>query len=78
MSYLNKQNVKLLAKDYGYKIYDKKLQVSSRFLSQVEELVEAVIKSQVQKQDNLASTLFETQWASQCLMDAEKEEKKFL
>ncbi len=70
MKYINTQNIKRLAKVYGKQIHEKEVQVSSDFISQVHELVEAVVKSNVVKQDNLAGTLRSTDWGNECLVDA--------
>ena len=70
MKYINNQNIKLLAKNYGKQVHGKELQVSSGFIAQVHELVEAVVKSNVVKQDNLAGTLRSTEWGNRCIDDA--------
>ena len=71
MKYINTQNVKLLAKKYGKQVHDKELQVSSDFIAQVHELVEAVVKCNVVKQDSLAGTLRSTEWGNKCIADAD-------
>ena len=70
MKYINTQNIKRLGKLYGKQVHDKELQVSSDFVLQIHELVEAVVKSSVVKQDNLAGTLRDTDWGHKCLEDA--------
>ena len=70
MKYINNQNIKLLAKNYGKQVHGKELQVSSDFIAQVHELVEAVVKSNVVKQDNLAGTLRSTEWGNKCIAEA--------
>jgi len=73
MNLINTQNTKKLAKAYSKQIHEKDLQISSEFISQVHELVEAVIKSNVSKQDNLLGTLKATEWGSRCLQAANKQ-----
>tara|TARA_X000001382_G_scaffold8143_2_gene5932 strand:- start:7477 stop:7722 length:246 start_codon:yes stop_codon:yes gene_type:complete len=70
MKYINTQNIKLFAKKYGKQIHGKDLQVSLEFITQVHELVEAVVKSNVVQQDNLAGTLRSTDWGNNCIADA--------
>ena len=71
MSLLNKQNIKLLAKSYGKQVHDKDLQISSDFISQIEDLVDAVVRSNVAKQDKLLGTQKATEWGHKCLQDAD-------
>tara|TARA_B100001093_G_scaffold152047_2_gene144821 strand:+ start:1677 stop:1925 length:249 start_codon:yes stop_codon:yes gene_type:complete len=61
---INAQNVKALAKDFGSEIYEKDLQVSAAFIEQTADLFAAIIKYQVCKQESLAGTLRETDWAN--------------
>ena len=72
MSLINKQNIKILAKNYGKQVHDKDLQISSDFIIQIEDLVNAVVRTNVAKQDKLAGTLRATDWAHDRLQDAEE------
>ncbi len=72
MSLINTQNVKRLAKEYGSEHHGKNLQVSADFVRQIEALVEAVVKTNVIKQDNLAGTLRPSQWGEDRLSQAKE------
>lgn len=67
---INKSNIKKLAKSYGRQIHDKDLQVSADFVAQINDLVHAVVMTNVAKQDKLAGTLRATDWAHDRLQDA--------
>ena len=69
---INAQNVKALAKDFGSEIYDKDLQVSAAFIEQTADLFKTIIQYQVLKQDSLAGTLRETDWATVQIKAAEQ------
>jgi ribosomal protein S20 len=69
---INKTHVKNLAKSYGKQIHDKDLRVSDIFVTQVNELIKAVVMTNVAKQDNLAATLKDTDWAWERLKEADK------
>tara|TARA_R100001163_G_scaffold63930_1_gene56919 strand:- start:1044 stop:1274 length:231 start_codon:yes stop_codon:yes gene_type:complete len=72
MSYLNKQNIKALAKEYGKQQHNKELQISADFIKQIEHLVEAIVKTNVVKQDKLSGTLRNTEWAKGRLLEAKQ------
>ncbi len=69
---INKSHVKNLAKTYGKQIHDKDLRVSDDFVNQINDLIKAVVMTNVTKQDNLAATLKATDWAHDRLEDAEE------
>jgi hypothetical protein len=70
MKFINAQNIKATAKSYGRQIHDKDLQVSADFVAQINDLVHAIVMTNVAKQDNLAGTLRATEWAHDRLQDA--------
>ncbi len=72
MKFINAQNIKATAKSYGRQIHDKDLQVSADFVAQINDLVHAIVMTNVAKQDNLAGTLRATDWAHDRLQAAEE------
>ena len=64
MRLINAQNVKALAKEHGKEIHDKDLQVSGDFMTQVNDLVKAIVMANVENQhESLMWTLRPTDWA---------------
>ena len=74
MNYINTKSVKQLAKQFGKDIHEKDLNVSLEFVSQVDQLVEAIVKEQVLKQENLSKTLRATSWAEVNLAEASRKQ----
>ncbi len=70
MKFINAKNIKETAKAYGKQIHDKDLQVSSDFVAQINDLVHAIVMTNVAKQDKPAGTLRATDWAHNRLEDA--------
>lgn len=69
MSYINKQNIKALAKSCAKTYHDKDVQISADFINQIEQLVELCVKSNVLRQERLKGTLKRTSWASSKIRD---------
>lgn len=74
MNYINTKSVKQLAKQFGKDIHERDLNVSLEFVSQVDQLVEAIVKEQVLKQENLSKTLRATSWAEVNLSEASRKQ----
>ena len=77
MKLINAKIVRMLSKGYAKQIHGDHYQVSLGYVQQINELVEAVIKSSVAKQDGLAGTLRPTEWGNKCLVDADKQLEEY-
>jgi hypothetical protein len=77
MKIINAKIVRLLSKEYAKQIHGGNYQVSQGYLLQINQLVEAVVRSSVAKQEDLAGTLRETQWADKCIMDANNQLEEY-
>jgi hypothetical protein len=67
---INKTHVKNVAKAYGRQLHDKDLQVSAGFLEEINDIVLALVAVNVAKQDKLAGTLRDTEWAKRSIKNA--------
>lgn len=71
MKLINAKNIRSLSKSYANQIHGKRVLISHAYLQQINDLVEAVVKSNVAKQDNLKGTLQSTNWGNDCLVEAD-------
>ena len=73
MKYINAQNVKALAKEYGEEIRGQSTMVGSDFLLDIDRLVEQVVRAAVRTQpDEKRKTLQTTDWLKIHISHGEK------